>query len=63
MLLLSSFATSSVVCVAMVWMASRNPVEWYPTTDMPALAVWGICTAIMTIVHYRDRDDLEDMER
>ena len=63
MLLLSSLATSSVVCAAIMWMASRNPVEWYPTTDLPALAVWGLCTAVMTIVHYRDRDDLENMER
>ena len=58
MALLSSIATSSVVCAAIVWMAFRNPVEWYPTTDTPALAVWGICAAVMTVVHYRDRGDL-----
>ena len=63
MSLLSSVATSSIVCAAIVWMSFRNPVEWYPLTDTPALGIWGICAVVMTVVHYRDRDDLGHMVR
>ncbi len=58
MSLLRSFSTSSIVCAAIVWMSFRNPVEWYPLTDIPALGIWGLCLAVMTVVHYRDRGDL-----